>query len=162
MQIPGKYCCWSYSWYIIINHHQISFPVICLKNILRQFFSRRDVINTSFFSLLIEISGKILLLHIWLLCDYWSASHNLPNYIKMTKLVKILICIPHWLIFVNFRHFGTFFQKSVGTIGFSIQKLLKISWNAKVGGNPLMDRFVGPTICVPAMLWSACYCVKPP
>ena len=64
----------------------------------------------------------------------------------MTKLSKIIIFIPLWLIFGNFRHLGTFFQKSVGTIGFSTQKLLKISWNAKVGGNPLMDRFVCPAI----------------
>ena len=49
-----------------------------------------------FFSLLMEISGKILLLHVWLLCDYWSASHNLPHYIQMTKLSQILIFIPLW------------------------------------------------------------------
>ena len=50
----------------------------------------------SFFSLLIEISGKILLFNLWLLCDYWSALHNLLNDIQMTKISKILIFIPLW------------------------------------------------------------------
>ena len=44
-----KYWCWSYRWYIIINQHQISFPVVCLKNILRQLYFWRDVINDVIF-----------------------------------------------------------------------------------------------------------------
>ena len=49
---------------------------------------------TSFISLLIEISRKILLLNLWLLCDYWLATHNLPTDIHIIKIYKILIIKP--------------------------------------------------------------------
>ena len=43
---------------------------------------------TSFFLLLIEISGKILIFSVWLLCDYWSASNPLSNDIQIIRMSK--------------------------------------------------------------------------
>ena len=45
---------------------------------------------TSYFLLLIEISGKILILSIWLLCDYWSALNTLSYDIQIIPMSLIL------------------------------------------------------------------------
>ena len=44
---------------------------------------------TSFLWLLIKISGKILILSIWLLCDYWSAWNALSSDIQIIPMFLI-------------------------------------------------------------------------
>ena len=79
--------------------------MVCMKDLFQLFYFWHDVINNVIFLLLIEISGKILILSIWLLCDYWSALNNLFNHVHVIRVFNNLIFIWVDSILVCKMHF---------------------------------------------------------
>ena len=84
---------------------------------------------TSFILLLIEISGKKLILNVWLICDYWSASNTLSNDIHIIQIITLsqIFCMfcfdPQFCILRTRLILAFFFGRSTYQPASNIKKL---------------------------------------